>query len=349
MKFVGHETLERGSEIAALLVGGEQVGYATQGQEVEVVLSETPFYAEGGGQVGDVGSISGPNGVIEVRDTQNPMAGLIVHRGLWLRGTFRWGTRCRRGWMPSRRQSAAQNHSGTHILHASLRTVLGPHVRQAGSLVTPERLRFDFSHVGAVDSEEMREIQGLANEKVREDMAVSTHVTTYADAVRAGALAFFGDKYGDSVRVVTMSSGNEDKPFSVELCGGTHVQATGEVGPVFILGEYSIGGGMRRVEAVTGQSSVELFQQRSDLLQRISGRLETPVGDLEDRLEGFISDMRALRRQVAQLERKNLRMEAQGLLGQVREAKGVSVLAARTSAGSVEALREMGDWLKAKL
>ena len=348
-KFVGYGSLERGSEVTALLVGGEQVGYATQGQEVEVVLRETPFYAEGGGQVGDAGSISGPNGVVKVTDTQNPAAGLIVHKGVVSEGDISLGEPVSARVDPSRRRSAARNHSGTHILHASLRAVLGPHVKQAGSLVTPERLRFDFSHVGAVESEEMREIQGLANEKVREDMGVSTHVTTYADAVRAGALAFFGDKYGDKVRVVTMSSGNEDKPFSVELCGGTHVQATGEVGPVFILGESSIGGGMRRVEAVTGQSSVELFQQRSELLQRISGRLETPVADLEDRLEGFISDMRALRRQVAQLERKNLRMEAQELLGQVREAKGVKVLAARTSAGNVEALREMGDWLKAKL
>ena len=349
VEFVGYGSLKGGSEISALLVGGEQLGHATQGQEVEVVLRETPFYAEGGGQVGDAGSIVGPNGVVEVTDTQNPAAGLIVHRGVVSEGDISLGDPVSARVDASRRGSAARNHSGTHILHASLRAVLGPHVKQAGSLVTPERLRFDFSHVGAVESEEMREIQGLANEKVREDMGVSTHVTTYADAVRAGALAFFGDKYGDKVRVVTMSSGNEDKPFSVELCGGTHVQATGEVGPVFILGESSIGGGMRRVEAVTGQSSVELFQQRSELLQRISGRLETPVADLEDRLEGFISDMRALRRQVAQLERKNLRMEAQGLLEQVRDAKGVKVLAARTSAGSVEALRDMGDWLKAKL
>ena len=349
VEFVGYGSLKGGSEISALLVGGEQVGYATQGQEVEVVLRETPFYAEGGGQVGDAGSIAGPNGVVKVTDTQNPAAGLIVHKGVVYEGAVSLGDPVSARVDAGRRQSAERNHSGTHILHASLRAVLGQHVKQAGSLVTPERLRFDFSHVGAVESEEMREIQGLANEKVRENMGVSTHVTTYADAVRAGALAFFGDKYGDRVRVVTMSSGNEDKPFSVELCGGTHVQATGEVGPLFILGESSIGGGMRRVEAVTGQSSVDLFQQRSDLLQRISGRLETPVADLEDRLEGFISDMRGLRRQVAQLERKNLRMEAQGLLGQVRDAKGVKVLAARTSAGSVEALREMGDWLKAKL
>ncbi len=349
VNFVGYVAVERDSEIQGLLVGDRWVGHAAKGDEVEVVLRETPFYAEGGGQVGDVGIIAGPNGVIAVKDTQNPTAGLIVHKGVVVEGDVSLGDAVSARVDAGRRHGAAQNHSGTHILHASLRSVLGPHVRQAGSLVTPERLRFDFSHVGAVESGEMREIQGLANEKVRADMAVSTHVTTYAEAVNAGALAFFGDKYGDSVRVVTMSSGNDDKPFSVELCGGTHVHATGEVGPLFILGESSIGGGMRRVEAVTGQNSVDLFQQRTDVLQRIAGRLETPVGDLEERLEGFISDMRALRRQVEQLERKNLRMEAQGLLGQVRETRGVKVLAARTSAGSVEALREMGDWLKAKL
>ena len=237
---MGYGALEQGSEVMALLVGGEQVGHATQGQEVEVVLRETPFYAEGGGQVGDAGSISGPNGVVEVADTQNPAAGLIVHRGVVSEGDISLGEPVSARVDPSRRQSAARNHSGTHILHASLRAVLGPHVKQAGSLVTPERLRFDFSHVGAVESEEIREIQGLANQKVREDMGVSTHVTTYADAVRAGALAFFGDKYGDKVRVVTMSSGNEDKPFSVELCGGTHVQATGEVVPCSSLGSPAL-------------------------------------------------------------------------------------------------------------
>ena len=235
-RFVGYETLVQGTEIVAFLGAGMHVGYASKGQEVEVVLRETPFYAESGGQVGDAGSIAGPNGVVKVTDTQNPAAGLIVHKGVVSEGAVSLGDPVSARVDAGRRQSAARNHSGTHILHASLRAVLGQHVKQAGSLVTPERLRFDFSHVGAVESEEMREIQGLANEKVREDMGVSTHVTTYADAVRAGALAFFGDKYGDRVRVVTMSSGNEDKPFSVELCGGTHVQATGEVGPCSFWG-----------------------------------------------------------------------------------------------------------------
>ncbi len=249
----------------------------------------------------------------------------------------------------SRRLATARNHSGTHLLHASLRTILGTHVRQAGSLVAPERLRFDFSHIGPLEREELRDIQMLANEKVREDLEVLTQETTYADAVRGGALAFFGDKYGDIVRVVTMASHGTDGAFSVELCGGTHVGATGEVGPLFILGESGIGGGMRRVEAVTGQGSVDLFQERTDLLQRVSRRLETPIVDIEDRLDGFLSEMTALRRRVAHLERSSLRAEAQGLLAQVQVVNGVNVLVAKTSAASVEALREMGDWFKAKL
>ena len=167
--------------------------------------------------------------------------------------------------------------------------------------------------------------------------------------MRGGALAFFGDKYGDTVRVVTIAGHGETKAFSVELCGGTHIGATGEVGPLFILGESGIGGGMRRVEAVTGQSSVDLYQERTDLLHSVSQRLETPIVDLEDRLDGFLSEMTALRRRVAQLERSSLRAEAQGLLAQVQVVNGVNVLAIKTSAAGVEALREMGDWFKAKL
>jgi alanyl-tRNA synthetase len=222
-------------------------------------------------------------------------------------------------------------------------------VRQAGSLAAPDRLRFDYTHVSPLAREELRDIQGLASQKVREDLKVVTHVTTYAEAVREGALAFFGDKYGDRVRVVAMSGHDAERPFSLELCGGTHVGVTGEVGPLFVLGDSSIGGGMRRIEAVTGRSAEALFVERSDLLQGISKRLETPIGDLEGRLESFMSEMSQLRKRVVELERRSLRMEAQELLSQVREVDGVKVLAVRTSATNVEALREMGDWLKGKL
>jgi alanyl-tRNA synthetase len=241
---------------------------------------------------------------------------------------------------------AARNHSGTHLLHAALRSTLGAHVRQAGSLVAPDRLRFDFSHVSALSRDELLSVQGLANEKVRGNLGVSVHETSYAEAVRQGALAFFGDRYGDVVRVVTMSNG---EPFSVEVCGGTHVAATGEVGTLLVLGESSIGGGMRRIEAITGRAAERLFVEQSARLESMSQKLQTPVADLESRLDSFLQDTEDLRRRVAALERSALRSESDALLGRVAEVEGVKVVAGRTSAGSAEAMREMGDYIKAKL
>ena len=367
--FVGYDGLSQESTLAAILVGPstgsgrteaegsgrtepeepgqmEPSSHATQGQRVEVVLAETPFYAEGGGQLGDQGTITGPNGVVRVEDTQSPVAGLIVHRGVVEQGDISLGDQVTAQVDIIRRLDASRNHSGTHLLHASLRSVLGAHVHQAGSLVDPDRLRFDFSHVTALSPQEILSVQALSNEKVRENLLVSTQETTYAEAVRQGALAFFGDKYGDVVRMVSMSNG---EAFSVELCGGTHVSATGQVGTLFVLGESSIGGGMRRIEAVTGRAAEELFIQQAAKLEALSQRLQTPVADLEERLDSFISDTEDLRRRLAALERSTLRSEAEEILGRVVDVDGVKVVAARTSAPGPEAMREMGDFLKAKL
>ena len=322
------------------------MGRAGQGQSVEIVLQETPFYSEGGGQVGDAGTISGPNGRVRVEDTQTPVAGLVVHRGVVEEGDVSLGDAVKALVDVTRRQDTARNHSGTHLLHASLRKVLGAHVRQAGSLVTEDRLRFDYSHVSPLSPGELLEVQGLANQKVWANLAVTTRDSTYTQAVQEGALAFFGDKYGDVVRVVEMSDGEH---FSLEVCGGTHVAATGQVGPLFVVGESGIGGGMRRVEAVTGRAAQELFVQRSSLLESISRKLETPLVDLEARLDSFVEDSDRLRKRLATLERDMLRREAQELLPKAVDVDGVRVLAGRTSASSVEAMREMGDWLKAKL
>ena len=280
-RFVGYDQLRQDSVVAALLARddenpAEPTGHASRGQAVEVVLQSTPFYAESGGQVGDHGTIAGPNGVVRVEHTRSPVAGMVVHQGVVEQGDIALGDSVTAQVDPSRRMDAARNHSGTHILHAALRSTLGAHVRQAGSLVAPDRLRFDFSHVSALSREELLSVQGLANEKVRYNLGVSVHETTYADAVREGALAFFGDRYGDVVRVVTMSNG---EPFSVEVCGGTHVHATGEVGTLLVLGESSIGGGMRRIEAVTGRAAEQLFVEQSARLEVLSQRLQTPVAD----------------------------------------------------------------------
>ena len=232
-------------------------------------------------------------------------------------------------------------------------------MRQAGSLCDTGRLRFDFNHVGAMTADEQLAVQSLANRKIRENLAVTAHETTYTDAVREGALAFFGDRYGDVVRVVRMagpdsdsnSNGHDDhaEPFSFEVCGGTHVHATGQVGTLVVLGESSIGGGMRRIEAVTGRAAEELFVQQSATLQAISRKLQAPIPELEARLDAYMADADVLRRRLAETERVGLRAEAESLLGRVRDVDGVKLVAAVTSAGSVESMREMGDYLKQKL
>ena len=351
-RFVGYTQMTRETVVAALLVDKAPAGHAVQGQTVELVLADTPFYAESGGQVGDRGVIAGRNGILRVDDTQSPAAGLIVHKGIVERGDIALGEPVSARVDAARRMDAARHHSGTHLLHAALRSVLGPHVRQAGSLVSPDRLRFDFSHVGPLSPEEQLSVQGLANGKVRDNLTVSTRESTYAAAVREGALAFFGDKYGDTVRVVRMADDDEAAaaaaPFSMEVCGGTHVHATGQVGTLFVLGESGIGGGMRRIEAVAGRAAEQLFLERTARLEALARKLQTPVGDLESRLDSFIQDTDDLRRRLTALERSQRRGAAEALLAQAQDIDGVTLIAGRAAAHGAEGLREMGDFLKTR-
>ena len=348
--FDGYQRTTIDTRVLGILREGEAVGHATRGQQVEIVLAETCFYAEGGGQVGDHGVITGPNGHVRIEDTQSPVAGLIVHRGVVSDGDIALGEAVSARVETERRLDASRNHSGTHLLHAALRSVLGPHVRQAGSLCAPGRLRFDFNHVGAMTPDEQLDVQSLANRKIRENLSVTARETTYTDAVRDGALAFFGDRYGDVVRVVRMGHHDDhDEPFSFEVCGGTHVHATGEVGTLVVLGESSIGGGMRRIEATTGRAAEELFVEQSATLEAISRRLQAPVAELEARLDAYMADTEVLRRRLADAERASLRSEAESLLDRTRDIDGVKLVAGVTSAHNVEAMREMGDFLKQKL
>ena len=351
-EFTGYGRIQQDTVVSAVLVDGASVGHAGQGQKVEVVISQSPFYAEGGGQLGDHGSIQGPNGVVAVEDTQSPVAGLIVERGVVEQGEIAVGDPVKAVVDPVRRLDASRNHSGTHLLHAALRSVLGPHVRQAGSLVAPERLRFDFSHVSQLTRDELLGVQSLANDRVRANLSVSSHETTYSDAVREGALAFFGDRYGDVVRVVTMAEegGRAGQgAFSVEVCGGTHVLATGQVGTLLVLGESSIGGGLRRIEALTGRAAEQLFLEQSDRLDRLSRRLQTPVIDLETRLDSFMEETEEMKSRLARLERTALRSEAEALLQRVVDIDGAKVVVGRTSATNADSMREMGDFVKDKL
>ena len=238
--FLGYDTVAARSVVVGLISGDQAVDSVADGASVDVFLLETPFYPEGGGQVGDAGVLAGPGGRIDVHDTQTVMPGLIAHFGKVAQGEIAVGDTLDAHVDPVRRQDTARNHTATHMLHAALRQVLGPHVRQAGSLVAPDRLRFDFSHVEAVTGEEMEQVQWLVNEKIRENVSIHRSEDTYARAVERGALAFFGDKYDDTVRLIEIANG---ATFSFEVCGGTHVHRTGELGAVYVLGESSIGSG----------------------------------------------------------------------------------------------------------
>ena len=346
IEFLGYETTTAPSVITGLIVDGHHVDDVSQGQEVELILRETPFYAEGGGQVGDTGIIEGPKGDIRVEDTQSPVAGVIVHRGRVAKGAVARGDEVVATVDGDRRLDAARNHTATHLLHAALRAVLGSHVRQAGSLVAPDRLRFDFTHVSPLTPEETRQVEALVNERIRANVPVRKRETTFRDAVSEGALAFFGDRYADDVRVVEIANGDR---FSFEVCGGTHVRATGDIGYCRITGESSIGAGMRRLEALTGRAAETLAMEKDDLLNRISRQLDASPQDIEARVASLMDEVSRLRREVAAKERASSRDQAQELLETAKEVAGIKIASGTMDAGSMQALREAGDWLRDKL
>ena len=345
-KFLGYERLASESVVVGLISGNDIVNDVREGDEVEVVLVETPFYAEGGGQVGDAGRIAGPNGRIDVHVTQAVMPGLIVHFGKAARGQVVIGDSVDARVDELRRQDTARNHTATHLLHAALRQVLGSHVRQAGSLVAPDRLRFDFSHVEALTPDEIERVQWLVNERIRQNAAVHKDEDSYQSAIERGALAFFGDRYDERVRLIEIANG---VTFSFEVCGGTHVEHTGELGAVYVLGESSIGAGMRRIEAASGRAAEKLVLERFRSQEAVAAKLQTTPPELGRRVESLLEEVAELRRANDALERRSSLTAAEGLLDLKQEVDGVSVLAAKVDVGQVEGLREMGDWLRDKM
>ena len=345
-QFLGYEQISASSPAVGLIADDEVVSDATAGQSVEVVLVQTPFYAEGGGQIGDAGTLTGPDGVIEVHDTQAVMPDVIMHFGKVSEGTVRLGDTVEASVDPMRREDTARNHTATHMLHAALREVLGPHVRQAGSLVAPDRLRFDFSHVQPVTDDELWQVQHLVNEKIRQNSSVHRDEDTYSSAIQRGALAFFGDRYGERVRLIEIANGDT---FSFEVCGGTHVHHTGEVGSVYILGESSIGAGMRRLEAVSGRAAERLVWERFNREDGLAGMLNTTPPELGNAVQRIQDENDDLRRQLATLERQNSLQAAEILLDSKQDINGVSVLSARTDASNADSMREISDWLRDKM
>ncbi len=344
--FLGYEQLTASSVIVGLISGDEAIDEAKEGSDVEVVMVQTPFYAEGGGQVGDSGEIVGSNGRIVIHDTQEVMPGMIVHFGEVSQGAVSMGEAVDAYVDPIRREDIARNHTATHMLHAALRQVLGAHVRQAGSLVTSDRLRFDFTHVRAVSDEEMWQVQLLVNEKIRQNARIVKGEDTYQSAIRRGALAFFGDKYGDTVRIVEIANGDT---FSFEVCGGTHVELTGELGSVYVLGESSIGAGMRRIEAISGRSAERLVWERFHREDQVARLLQTTAEGLATRVDSLMGELSGLQHEREAMNRQLSLQSAEGMLDAAQDVDGITVLAGRATAEDSDSLREVGDWLRDKL
>jgi len=342
--FVGYKSHRTKSVIKGLVDHeGEPVDSATIGERISIFCPETPFYAEAGGQIGDQGEINGPKGTAQVMDTVIAADGLILHEAEVTRGSLSLGDKVELKVMEGRRQRIACNHSATHILHAAMKSVLGDHVKQSGSLVTPERLRFDFTHFSPITPEELAKIEKLANEEIRANTALNTEMLDREEAVRSGAVALFGEKYGDKVRVVSIGG------FSKELCGGTHVRATGEIGLMKITGETGIAAGVRRIEAITGPEAFAILQEHEKHLAKLSDLLKVPVENLESKIEKILHANRDLEKEVSRLTARLTLGDIDNIIKSAKMVGGTKVIAARVVLDSPKTLREMGDKIRDKL
>ena len=341
--FRGYQELKASSKVTAILKDGEMVSQAQAGQEVEVITAATPFYGESGGQVGDSGIITADGLMLRISDSRKPLPNLIVHFGTIEEGVLRLGQEVELEVDQAARRATALNHTATHILHAVLVEVLGDHVRQAGSLVTPERLRFDFNHFTALTPDELRRIENQVNRRIRDNQAVETREMAADDAIAAGATALFGEKYGERVRVVNLGE------FSMELCGGTHTAAAGDIGLFKLVQESGIAAGVRRIEAVTGPRALELVQQQEEAIGRMASLVKSDRPQLESRLARLLERQKDLERELAVLESRLKAGQAEDIMGQVREIAGVRVLAAQVEPTDGKGLRDMADKLRDKL
>jgi alanyl-tRNA synthetase len=342
-EFLGYEGLTAPARILAMVAGGRRRREAVAGDEVEVILDRTPFYAESGGQIGDTGLVTGRQGRGQVVDTQYRGAGLIAHRVRVEEGGFREGEDVAVSVESPRRQGLRLHHTGTHLLHAALRQVLGTHVTQAGSLVAPDRLRFDFTHPRPVKDRDLEHVENLVNEAVRDNIPVDPFWTDLDAALRMGAMALFGEKYGDRVRVVRIGD------FSTELCGGTHLDATGQIGLFKVTAEGAVASGVRRLEAVTGSTALGHVLQEEQVLRQAADLLRVPPLELPRRLRRLLDDQKGLERQLAELEARLARGRAADLVAGARAVAGIPVVVARLDGLDAEGLRAAVDSVRERL
>jgi alanyl-tRNA synthetase len=307
-EFLGYETESAEGVIAALVRDGAEVQSASEGETVAVVVNQTPFYGESGGQQGDTGTISGEGFVITIKDTQKKGEGVFVHIGEVAKGTAKTGEAVELKVDSDRRTRIRSNHSATHLLHEALRETLGSHVAQKGSLVAPDRLRFDFSHPKPISAEELAKVENMANEIILQNAPVSTRLMAVDDAIAEGAMALFGEKYGDEVRVVSMGTAKHGpksgKAYSVELCGGTHVRQTGDIGLVRIVSEGAVAAGVRRMEALTGEAARLYLEEQDERVKAIASALKTTPAEALERVNALMDERKKLERELSDARKK---------------------------------------------
>jgi alanyl-tRNA synthetase len=344
VEFTGYQgTQTEGSRVLAIVSGDHEIESLEAGSSGDVLLDRTPFYAEAGGQIGDTGVIEGAGVRAAVEDTFAPVMGYNFHKVKVDIGTLRVGDAVDCSVDAERRRRIKANHTGTHLLHAALREVLGPHVKQAGSMVAPDRLRFDFTHYSALTEDEIAEIERLVNNEVLHNRSVETQIRSLDEAVKSGAMALFGEKYGNRVRVVSVPG------FSVELCGGTHVGATGDIGPFKITSESALAAGVRRLEAITADDSIARFQAGDKVIKQLSESLKAKISDLPAQVDKLQEQVRRQQREIEELKMKVALGQPSTSAEDIREVGGVRVLARKVAEMDMGTMRQLADSLSAKI
>ena len=343
-RFLGYETLRAEGKVISILKDGDLVDSACEGEQAEIILDQSPFYSESGGQIGDTGWMRNDTLSIKIVDTIKYPANLIIHKGEIIEGVIAVGNTVEAMVDENRRKNIAQNHTATHLLQAALRETLGEHVKQAGSHVGPERMRFDFTHFAQITSERLKEIEMLVNLNIQRNLPVTTAIMPRDEAFKQNAIALFEERYGDDVRVITIGDG-----LSRELCGGTHVTATGDIGVFLLASEGAVASGIRRIEAFTGEGAIREIQKEVNKLKTISGLLKTIPDDLVTKVEHFIGDQKEKDRKIESLKARLLRKQSEDLINTAREINGINVISQEVATADPKDLREFGDHLKDKL
>ena len=343
-EFCGYEKIKKdNAQVRAIFIDGKPVDSAVAGQKAEIVLDTTPFYGESGGQAGDTGYLKGDGFTFTVEDTKKPVENFFVHKGIVSKGEVKVGAKAKLVVDEERRKAIAANHSGTHILQAALKAVLGDHIKQSGSQVNAEGLRFDFTHFSKISDEEMKRIEEIANDMIRKNVDVKTEVCALEDALKTGATAVFDEKYGSTVRIVKMGK------MSMELCGGTHVKHTGDIGLIKVVHESAIAAGVRRIEAVTGKEAFTHIQKAEEELKRTAGLFKAGQMEVYDRAERLQRHTKDLEKEIEALKGKLAAKDSGDLISQAKEINGVKVLAVEVSIADVKTMRDFGDKLRDKL